>query len=154
MPKCFYNTELPVPALACIRQAQPEWAGLLQRIPVSELNEVVTDLPAVYQDVVHYIEQTGFFKKKRYGFMKIRCFPCTKLYRFEKTLEDGLQEKVWLKSGGFLVIQQTEAFIAIDVNSGNVRRKRTRKRYIGRLIWKQLMKLLISFACVNYLVLY
>ena len=29
-----------------------------------------------------------------------------------------LHEKIWLKSGGFLVIQQTEAFVSIDVNSG------------------------------------
>lgn len=28
------------------------------------------------------------------------------------------KEKVWLNSGGFLVIQQTEAFVSIDVNSG------------------------------------
>lgn len=109
---------------SCIRQAQPEWAGLLQRIPVSELNEVVTDLPAVYQDVVHYIEQTGFFQKEKVRLYEDPMLPLYKLYRFEKTLEDGLQEKVWLKSGGFLVIQQTEAFIAIDVNSGKCETKK------------------------------
>lgn len=33
-------------------------------------------------------------------------------------LEEVQKQKVWLKSGGFLVIQQTEAFVSIDVNSG------------------------------------
>ena len=32
--------------------------------------------------------------------------------------DQALQEKIWLKSGGFLIIQQTEAFVAIDVNTG------------------------------------
>lgn len=44
--------------------------------------------------------------------------PLYKLYRLEHELERGLQEKVWLKSGGFLIIQQTEACTVIDVNSG------------------------------------
>ena len=36
----------------------------------------------------------------------------------ETVLEEIQHEKVWLNSGGFLVIQQTEAFVSIDVNSG------------------------------------
>ena len=44
--------------------------------------------------------------------------PLYKLYRLETALEEIASEKVWLKSGGYLVIQQTEAFVSIDVNSG------------------------------------
>ena len=40
------------------------------------------------------------------------------MYRIEHALEEVQQEKIWLKSGGFLVIQQTEAFVSVDVNSG------------------------------------
>ncbi len=36
-----------------------------------------------------------------------------------------LKEKVWLKSGGFLVIEQTEAFTVIDVNTGKNTGKKT-----------------------------
>ena len=32
-------------------------------------------------------------------------------------------KKIWLKSGGFLVIQQTEAFVSIDVNSGKYKQE-------------------------------
>jgi ribonuclease G len=38
-------------------------------------------------------------------------------------LERALRSKVWLPSGGYLVINQTEALVAIDVNTG---------RYVGR----------------------
>ncbi len=44
--------------------------------------------------------------------------PLARLYNLERELDQALQEKIWLKSGGFLVIQQTEAFVAIDVNTG------------------------------------
>ena len=41
----------------------------------------------------------------------------------ESEIEAALQTKVWLKSGGYLVINQTEALVAIDVNTG---------RYVGK----------------------
>lgn len=41
-----------------------------------------------------------------------------KLYSIETKLEELLQERVWLKSGAYLVIEQTEAMYVIDVNSG------------------------------------
>jgi ribonuclease G len=36
----------------------------------------------------------------------------------EEAIEEALQPKVWLKSGGYLVINPTEALVAIDVNTG------------------------------------
>ncbi len=43
-------------------------------------------------------------------------------FGIETELQQALQPKVWLKSGGSLVINQTEALVAIDVNTG---------RYVG-----------------------
>lgn len=39
-------------------------------------------------------------------------------YDIERQIEDALSPKVWLKSGGYIVIDETEALIAIDVNTG------------------------------------
>ena len=44
--------------------------------------------------------------------------PLYKLYSLEKLVRDCLAPKVWLKSGGYLVIEPTEALTVIDVNSG------------------------------------
>src|SRR5207245_4792755 len=41
----------------------------------------------------------------------------------EHEINRSLQRKVWLKSGGYLIIDQAEALVAIDVNSG---------RYVGK----------------------
>ncbi|MEW6276226.1 MAG: Rne/Rng family ribonuclease [Bacillota bacterium] len=39
-------------------------------------------------------------------------------YGIDQEIEKALKRKVWLKSGGYLVIDQTEALTAIDVNTG------------------------------------
>ncbi len=44
--------------------------------------------------------------------------PVFDTYGVEAALQRSLGRKVWLKSGGYLVIDQTEALMAIDVNSG------------------------------------
>ena len=49
--------------------------------------------------------------------------PLEKLYSVETRLKEALDERVWLKSGAYLVIQQTEALTVIDVNSGKIQKK-------------------------------
>ena len=49
-------------------------------------------------------------------------------FKVEDEIEAALASKVWLKSGGYLVINQTEALVAIDVNTG---------RYVGRTSLEQ-----------------
>ena len=43
------------------------------------------------------------------------------LYRIESKIEKLLNKKVWLKSGGYLIIEKTEALTVIDVNTGKFR---------------------------------
>ncbi|MBU2590662.1 MAG: Rne/Rng family ribonuclease [Nitrospinae bacterium] len=44
--------------------------------------------------------------------------PIFDAYGIEKEIEKALNKKVWLKCGGYLVIEQTEALTSIDVNTG------------------------------------
>ena len=50
-------------------------------------------------------------------------FPIFEEYGIQAEIDKALRPKVWLKSGGYLVINQTEALVAIDVNTG---------RYVGK----------------------
>ncbi|WP_053957506.1 Rne/Rng family ribonuclease [Inediibacterium massiliense] len=45
-------------------------------------------------------------------------------YKIESMISDAISRRVWLKSGGYLVIDQTEALTVIDVNTG---------KYVGNL---------------------
>jgi ribonuclease G len=50
-------------------------------------------------------------------------FPIFEEYGVQQEIDKALRSKVWLKSGGYIVINQTEALVAIDVNTG---------RYVGK----------------------
>ncbi|MBO5303552.1 MAG: ribonuclease E/G [Lachnospiraceae bacterium] len=52
------------------------------------------------------------------SFYEDSMLPLSALYGLKAKLQDALQERVWLKSGAYLVIQPTEALTVIDVNSG------------------------------------
>jgi Rne/Rng family ribonuclease len=50
-------------------------------------------------------------------------FPIFDEYGVQAEIDKALRSKVWLKSGGYIVVNQTEALVAIDVNTG---------RYVGK----------------------
>jgi len=52
-------------------------------------------------------------------------YPIFEEYGVQAEIDKALRPKVWLKSGGYLVINQTEALVAIDVNTGRYVGKRT-----------------------------
>jgi ribonuclease G len=49
--------------------------------------------------------------------------PIFDFYGIEMEIQRALEKKVWLKSGGYIVIESTEALTTIDVNTG---------RYVGK----------------------
>jgi ribonuclease G len=51
-------------------------------------------------------------------------FPIFEEYGVQAEIDKALRSKVWLKSGGYIVINQTEALVAIDVNTGRFVGKR------------------------------
>ena len=55
-------------------------------------------------------------------------YPIFEEYGVQAEIDKALKSKVWLKSGGSIVINQTEALVAIDVNTGRYVGKRTTGR--------------------------
>lgn len=71
----------------------------------------------IYARIVDFLDQvqpTLVGRVKLYG----RDEPLFQSYRIDQEMEAALRSKVWLKSGGYLVIHPTEALVAIDVNTG------------------------------------
>lgn len=54
-----------------------------------------------------------------------KSFPIFDEYGVQDEIDKALRPKVWLKSGGYIVINHTEALVAIDVNTGRYVGKRT-----------------------------
>lgn len=100
-----------------LEEHMPDYLQTLQNVYTQTLDEIVTDNPEVFQAVQNYLNCYGEYEIPL-RFYEDKLLPLSKLYSLESVLERSLQERVWLKSGGFLVIQPTEAFVCIDVNTG------------------------------------
>ena len=84
-------------------------------------DKIITDNKSVYERIREefpHMENVELYEDSRISLEK--------LYNVETRLQEALAEKVWLKSGAYLIIQQTEALTVIDVNSGKIQKKKTK----------------------------
>ncbi len=81
-----------------------------------DVEEYVVNDGQAYEELL----QTGDFNGVGQPVLKLHQekMPLFEAYYLERQSEKALEERVWLKSGGFLVIEETEACVVIDVNTG------------------------------------
>jgi ribonuclease G len=95
---------------------------LLRDLLTDEFQAIRIDSQQEYQRVLELIQRilpTLVPRVKLYS----KPFPIFEEYGVQTEIDKALRSKVWLKSGGSIVINQTEALVAIDVNTG---------RYVGK----------------------
>lgn len=56
--------------------------------------------------------------------------PIFEYFDVERQIENSFRRKVWLKSGGYIVLDETEAMVAIDVNTGRYKGGKTQEESI------------------------
>ena len=87
-----------------------------------DIEEFVVDTPAAYEKCLHFAESLVPQLASR-----VRLYaapqPVFEATGIEKEIDKALRRRVWLKSGGSIVIDHTEALVAIDVNTG---------KYVGK----------------------
>ena len=83
----------------------------------SDFSVIRVDDPGEYASIVEFINR---FQPKLVDRVRLytRNRPIFEEYNIQPEIEAALKPRVWLKSGGFIVINQTEALVAIDVNTG------------------------------------
>ncbi len=79
---------------------------------------IETDSEVLYEKMDRYIKEHHWQEQCQVSLWKEENGKFSAVYNIEKTLEKALYKRVWLKSGGYLVIEPTEAFVSIDVNTG------------------------------------
>lgn len=99
---------------SCLYRSLPDWAVFVESAYRTEYEEVVTDLADVYRDLQDICGRASIPIR----FYDDPLLPLCKLYALEERLRELTDKKVWLRSGGYLVIEPTEALISIDVNTG------------------------------------
>jgi len=108
--------------------APASYLSELHSLYQSEYDEVITDDRNIYENLCN---EHGFCKKIR--FYEDDMLPLQKLYCVETRLSEALSKNVWLKSGGYLVIEPTEALTVIDVNTGKSIGKKNAEEHYFRI---------------------
>ena len=97
----------------------------------SDIKKLVVDHKEEYKEIKNFVRSY----LPRYGSVVehySRRDPIFDHYNIETEIERALSPKVWLRSGGSLVINQTEALTAIDVNTGRFVGKESHEKTILR----------------------
>ena len=106
------------PAPALLARGEEPYLALLRDLREGEAEEIVTDDPALFERIGAWLaaNQPGDAGKLRlYDDPQL---PLQALYALPAAVEKALQKKAWLKSGGWISIEPTEAMTVIDVNTG------------------------------------
>lgn len=83
----------------------------------TQLDEIITDDSWIYEKIRSYLSDFQKEDLEKLRMYQDQLLSLSNLYSIESRLENALREKVWLKSGGSLIIQPTEALTVIDVNT-------------------------------------
>jgi len=92
-------------------------------------DQVTSDFSVIWVDTEPEYERIlRFFNRFQPGLVKrVKLFtketPLFEQFGLKDEMDKALKSKVWLKSGGYIVINQTEALVAIDINTG---------KYVGK----------------------
>ena len=109
-------------APSVVYQEQSLVAKLLRDLLTEEFSAIRIDNATEHRRVLELIERimpSLAPKVKLYE----KEYPIFEEYGVQAEIDRALRSKVWLKSGGSIVVNQTEALVAIDVNTG---------RYVGK----------------------
>lgn len=88
-----------------------------------ETKRIVADDKNVYESIQHFVDRFVAEPKPQIELYE-QTFPIFDRFGLEHQIHANLERKVWLKSGGSLVIDKSEALTSIDVNTGRFVGKR------------------------------
>jgi ribonuclease G len=100
--------------------------GLIYRVIrdifTQEVSQFLIDSKTEYDRILEFLDSLLPALKN-----KVKLYdkeePIFEFYGIEKQIKKALRQKIWLKSGGHIIINQTEALVSIDVNTG---------KYVGK----------------------
>ncbi len=106
------------PCFTCMKTILPFYLNYIQDMLKESLEEIVTDDLDIYHELEDYFEKFLPEMTKSLRLQKDVDFPLKKLYNISGIIDHATNQKVWMKSGAYLLIEPTETMTVIDVNSG------------------------------------
>ncbi len=118
---------LPAPAL--LYEEPPIGVRIVRDMFTPSVEKVTIDYEPCYRDVIAYLGRVAPGLRRRVELYRGEV-PLLEYAGVENELEKIFQKRVWLKSGGFITIDQTEGMVAIDVNTGRSAREEDPEKLI------------------------
>jgi ribonuclease G len=120
------ETSASMEAPALIHRDIEMMTGLIRDLMTEDVSRITIDSRAAYQQIVNYLKAFSPELKNRVKLYKGEG-PIFDEYGVEAEIEKTLDRKVWLKKGGYLIVDHTEALVAIDVNTGRFTGKKNQE---------------------------
>jgi ribonuclease G len=102
-------------------------SSVIRDLFTESVERVVVDSKKLHKEIRAYVNLVSpnlLDKIELYS----RREPIFDVFGIEKEIATCLNRKVWLKSGGYIIIEQTEAMVVIDINSGRYAAKREQEQ--------------------------
>uniref|UniRef100_A0A7V0Z548 Rne/Rng family ribonuclease n=1 Tax=candidate division WOR-3 bacterium TaxID=2052148 RepID=A0A7V0Z548_UNCW3 len=119
--KSIKKSEGPAP---CLIYAEPSTLiKIVRDLFNQEVRNLYVDNETKYREIIQYLNNVSPRMRSR---VKLYREPEPLFFKFgiEEQLKTIFERKVWLPSGGYIVLDHTEAFLAIDVNTGKSSREK------------------------------
>ena len=100
--------------------------GLIRDIFTEDVSQLVIDSKEEYKEILDYLKTYVPELSSRIKLYR-GAEPIFDHFGIETELEKAMDRKVWLKRGGYITIDQTEALVAIDVNTGRFTGKKNQE---------------------------
>ncbi len=106
-----------VPAPSLVHKEHGFIVRVIRDSFTNDVTQFIIDSKEQYQEAIEYLS-SAFPELPSQVKLYDKSTPIFEVHGIEKELKKALSEKIWLKCGGYIVIQQTEAMVSIDVNTG------------------------------------
>jgi ribonuclease G len=96
--------------------------GMVRDVMTDDVDRILIDNEREYKILQQYLKTFSPSLCSRVNLYRDKT-PIFDKFNIEREIEKTLDRKIWLKKGGYITIDQTEALVAVDVNTG---------RYVGK----------------------
>ena len=115
---CLVRTAETRVCFSCLKSAPPSYIADLKNVYMDGMEAIIIGDHDLYTRIHMFFQAELPEKLDLLELYDNPSFPLDKLYSTQTALDKALMERAWLKTGGYLIIQPTEALTVIDVNSG------------------------------------
>lgn len=101
-----------------------DWERVIRRCASDELKRIITDIPDIYDSICRKKASMKLSESTKTELYQDKMLELFRMKSLETLVHRSTSKQVELRSGGNLVIEETEAFVVIDINSGKYESRR------------------------------